>query len=498
MPQQAPYGDIFSAATPALDQLSNRLYADQKQREAKAAQVSQQLDANMQKEFANVRSKDTPDVINSYQKYKDLKKQLLFNKDIQHDPIKYNAVQQQANEALANTYGVINGSVQQKEKEKTLAAAHLAHPDEFADNFGDLLTAAQNTPVSKLQGHALGDLSNPETYAYKGSNTDFQKIGATAAGQPSIVYAPETPVDATGLQFKTTPYKYPNSPAKYYQSYMGALAEHKAGRDAGLAFDALTQDQKDYVDKAYNALTPDDWLKRTGSPTPQPLVPVNPNNKAEQFAIFQSKLHTISNEPEEQAPKFRTDEGKKFQMETNRQMKMEQIKHADAKDLALYKKDINPNDAELNNLWVDKYIQSIKDTPTGLTTKTIQNGKPVYEKNIPLDPVLSESLKKAGVSPISLTTMSDGRFRINYPVRDKEGNPVKTSTGTGAGGYAVDNSLSVPITEQQLAVALGKKNSTGKARGKEILNALNNAPTNPVNQQNAEKKAQELLKKYMP
>lgn len=477
MPEQrivGPYGDIFSAATPALDKLSNDLYAEQKQRQARQSQDNAALDNSMSKEFANVKAADVPLVIDSYGKYKEAKKKLLFDKDLQKDPKKYAQAQQEANELLANTYYTINGSREQKEKEKAWIAAHQAHPDSFDDNFGTLLSAAQKTPLSQLQSSQLGDLSNLDTYVYKGSNTDFQKIAKEAAGQPKAVYQAEAPVDATGLQTKITPYLYPNSPAQYLQSYMGALAQHKAGRDAALAWDSIPQEQKQYVDEAFDDLTPEQWQRRTGSTTPQKLIPANPENKAERFAIIQAKLHALSNEPKEGAPVFRTNEAKKFQMETDRQMKMQAIRQANAKDLVTFKKQIDPNDKELNNLWVDKVIQNLKeDAKSGPTVRLTQNGKVVHEKNIPLGPVLSSSLQKAGVSPLYMTMLPDGRFRVTYPLKDKEGNPVKISSGSNAGEYAIDETLSVPISEDELGISLGKKNVTGKQRDKEILNVIN-------------------------
>jgi hypothetical protein len=469
MPPTA-YGDIFQVQTPALDRYSQQLYAEQKQREAKAATENQQADAAMQKQFANVRSADVPDVINSWNKYKTLKTQMLSDKTLQKDPLKYAQAQQAANEALADTYSTINGSKDLKDLHKGLISAHAAHPDSFDDNFGTLMSTAQNLPLKQLKASKLGDLTNADTYAYKGSNTDFQKMGNAAAGQPKAVYQAEAPVDASGLQTKVTPYLYPNSPAQYLQSYMGALAQHKAGKDAAIAWDAIPQDQKEYVDKAYNALTPDQWLKRTGSPTPQQLVPSNPDNKAENFAIFQAKLHAISNEPKEGAPVFRTNEAKKFQMETNRQQVMERIRHADAKDLINYREAAKAAGPESNDLWVDKMIDHYDElADSGPTGRSVRSGKTVYEKDIPIDPILSKSLQKGGVSPISVRKTSDGKYFVSYPQLNDKGQPEKDPNSNV---WAVDNSLSGPISREQLALSMGAKNTTGKARSKEINSAL--------------------------
>lgn len=471
MPQQAAFGDSFLVQTPALDKLSNDLYIEQKQRQAKQAQDNAVLDNSMQKEFANVKAADVPLVIDSYGKYKEAKKKLLFDKDLQKDPKKYAQAQQEANELLANTYSTINGSREQKEKEKGLLAAHQAHPDSFDDNFGALLSTAQKTPLSQLQSHQLGDLSSSDTYAYKGSNTDFQKINKEAAGTAQNRYSDDVAIDQQGLQRLKTPYFSLNSPTQYYQSYMGALSQHKAGRDAAYAFDQLTPDQIEYVNKEYDALPADYWLKTTGSDKPQVLIPTNPGNKAEQFAIFQAKLHALHNVPEKRTSVPYTNAAKKFEMETDRMKQMEAMRHADAKRLIDYKKRIDPNDKELTGLWVDKVIENLKeDAKSGPTVRVTENGKVSHQKNIPLDPVLASSLQKGGITPLYMAHLPNGKFRVIYPLKDKEGNPLKLSSGD----YAIDESLSVPISEDQLGLALGKKNVTGKQRGKEILNVINN------------------------
>jgi hypothetical protein len=470
MPQQQAYGDAFIVQTPALDRLSAQLYTEQKQRQAKAEQDNAAADAAMQRQFQNIRSADVPDAINSWNKYKGIKIQMLKDKTLQKDPLKYAQVQQQANDALADVYSTINGSVAVKDLHKGLVSAHGAHSDSFDDNFGTLMGTAQNLPLKQLRNSKYGDLTNADTFAYKGTNTDFQKIGATAAGQPKAVYQAEAPVDANGLQTKVTPYLFPNSPAQYLQSYMGALAQHKAGKDAAIAWDAIPTDQKEYVDKAYNALTPDQWLKRTGSPTPQKLVPANPDNKAENFAIFQAKLHAISNEPKEGAPVFKTNEAKKLQLQNNQQMVMERIRHADAKDLINYREAAKAAGPESNDLWVDKMLDKYDEmADAGPTGRSVRGGKTVYEKDIPIDPILSKSLQKGGVSPISVRKTSDGKYYVAYPQLNDKGVPEKDPTSNI---WAIDNSLSGPISREQLALSMGAKNVTGKARAKEINSAL--------------------------
>lgn len=472
MASQAPFGDIFLVNTPSLDRVSQQLYAEQRQRQATQEKNAQMADQELQKEIGKIRSADTPEVINAYNNYKKLSQQALFDKSLSSNTQKRNQILQAAQLAKADLMQKAQQSQELLAQGKQLAMEHMKSPDQFADNFGDLISAYNKTPMSQLGKHKLGDLTNLDTYAYKGTNTDFGKLAASAAGQPKQVYAEEVPVDKTGLQTKITPYLYGNNPLQFRDQYLGALAQRRAGRDASIIWKSIPQQEKDTVNEAYAAIPPE-RLKKMGLPE-LPDLPTDTGNEALDMANFQAKKYALANEPKQGIPQFRTNEAKKFQMETDRQMRMKAIEKANTKELIDYRKSINPNDKELNDLWVDKYIQTIKEDAKD--TKPVEykyaGGKKIYEHDVPLDPTLASSLQKSGVTPTYLRITSDGKFRPIYIKTDKDGNPQGSS-----GRYAVDETLSVPISEEQLGVALGKKNVTGKARAKEIGSVLGKTPT---------------------
>src|SRR6478736_798526 len=180
----APYGDIFFVNTPTLDQLSNRMYQEQKMREAKQQQEGAMLDANIQKELGKIRSVDTPDVIQAYNDYKQGKKQLLFDRRLQNDPLAYNQLQQKVLQDYQKIFTIANGSSELKEFQKQKAADISRNPNAHDDNAGAMLGTLMQTPYSQARSHpAYGDLTNPDTYTYKGSNTDWSKIVNDAAGK---------------------------------------------------------------------------------------------------------------------------------------------------------------------------------------------------------------------------------------------------------------------------------------------------------------------------
>ena len=127
----APYGDIVFASTPTLDRWGQQLYAEQKMREARMQQENMALDANIQKELGKVRSVDTPDVINAYQQYKQLSKELMFNNSIRKDPLAYNQVKQAANSAYQNIFTTANQSAEAKELAKSMFQEKLKSPNDF-------------------------------------------------------------------------------------------------------------------------------------------------------------------------------------------------------------------------------------------------------------------------------------------------------------------------------------------------------------------------------
>lgn len=469
MAQQAPFGDAFLVQTPALDRMANQLYTEQKQRQLMYQKNAQVADESLQKEIGKIRSADTPEVLGAYENFKKLSQQALTDKSLQNDPIKRNQLLQQAQLAKANLMQMTADSQELLNQGKGLQSQYSRNPKEYSDDFGGLITAFNSTPMSQLSNSKYGDLRNPDTYRYKGTNTDFSKILTAAAGQPKQVHSNEAPVDQTGLQTKITPYTFGNTPMQFRDSLLGSLSQRQAGRDAEILWEKVPQTDRDAVDQAFAAVPQDKWVK-AGIPNPQDL-PTNTGNSAVDFANFQAKKYFLANEPKEGTPVFRTNEAKKFQMETDRQKTMERLRHADAKDLIDYKKRIDPNDKELNDLWVDKVIENLKeDAKSGPTVRVTENGKVSHQKNIPLDPVLASSLQKGGITPLYMAHLPNGKFRVIYPLKDKEGNPLKLSSGD----YAIDESLSVPISEDQLGLALGKKNVTGKQRGKEILNVINN------------------------
>lgn len=285
-----PYGNAFIIGTPHIDQLSNQLYQEQRQRELYQQQQQKALDDEFSKELIGVRRIDIPEVAKSYNDFKqaNIGVQKLGNKATPQDH--FNVLQ-----AKANMYSTISGSKQQKAMEQSIGSGLLSKPDNYEDNAHDNLIKSMNTPLSQL-----GELANHD-YSYKGSNTDFGKIFKEAAGTPKNSYTENTPMDKNGEQTLVTPYQYGSTPLQYHDYIIGALAKHGAGRDAADMVGKMEPSTIQTIQDEYNAI-PLDKFKKMGLDKPQDLT-INPSDsKAEIFAKHSAQLYALNNEPKAGKP----------------------------------------------------------------------------------------------------------------------------------------------------------------------------------------------------
>ena len=70
MPNGLPYGDAFIVGTPALDQLSNRIYAEHQQRELQRRQDNKMLDEEFSRNLSGIWDADIPELTQKYGEYK--------------------------------------------------------------------------------------------------------------------------------------------------------------------------------------------------------------------------------------------------------------------------------------------------------------------------------------------------------------------------------------------------------------------------------------------
>jgi hypothetical protein len=324
-----PYGDAYLVGTPAIDRMSQQLYAEQKQRELIRQKQGAALDEEFAKNVANVRDVDVPEITKRYGEWKTANQQLMKNKGGVPPEQQLDLLRKKA-----EIYKTINASKQGMEEEEEIRKGLMKDPDLFDDNAATYLAIRRKTPISGLGDYADAsgkpiNLADYNTYRYKGTNTDFSKIERDAAGTPKQVYQEETPLEG-GLQFKITPYMYGNTPMQFYQNYLGALSQRKAGRDAEAIASQLKPEMVETIQEQYRNISPDVW-KRMGVDKPQELVIAPDDSKAEKLAKHQAQLYALNNQPKQGTPVFRDNKKAIDDQNFRQQKEMEAIRDANAK-----------------------------------------------------------------------------------------------------------------------------------------------------------------------
>jgi len=302
-PERMPYGDIYIAQTPEIDRAVQEVARQNLLRQSFALRNSQALDNVFDKEFTKVRGVDTPDIMDSYQKYKQAKQQLLFNKNINSKS--YNDLQQQANEALADTMSKINASAQEKNNELQLLQAYKNPKNAplLADDFGDKLSARQSTPLSQLTNHPkYGDLTNYDNFLNHDA-FDFDKF-ISPYNKPVQRYesAPVYPDQNDKINGLKNKYLFGIAPQQEYSLLLNNNnpQAHRAAAKSGAM---INDDDFAHTVAAYNAITPDEWQKKTGSPIPQ-QINFHTDDPASKFYAYKAMNDFINTPLQTKTQKF--------------------------------------------------------------------------------------------------------------------------------------------------------------------------------------------------
>lgn len=464
MPDQVrpPYGDIFYVQTPTLDHWAGQLYQEQRIRQAKQQQEDAALDANIQKEIGKVRSVDTPEVIKAYQNYKGLKQKILFDKQLQKDPLAYNQAQQAANQAYQNIFSTANKSAELKDMSKQLTTDRVKNPNAYADDFGGKMNMLMNTPISGLMQNP--ELTNWDNYRYQGSNTDWSKIVNDAAGKTQKMEGQTTTLPG-GLQTSTPVYEFGNTPAQIKDNILGAMAVHQTGRDAAYTWDHLPEQDIANTVKEFQAIPKEDWQKM-GLQGPQDILPKNPDNKAENLASYYAMKHFIANRPRLVENKLQTNLKAVKDLDWARDQAMENMKFGHAKKLEADKQKTFDN-------WVvgywDKRIADAKaGPPSALVSPDFVGTKGAYK--IQLDNVAATALARNGSQPSEAYVTQEGKLLpIFYEYQkdyDANGKEIGTSIKRDANGNpVVDKEYSQPVDLDQAYLSMGYKGQTKKDLG---------------------------------
>src|ERR1700744_6183067 len=191
-PIQGAFGDIYRVETPNFDKAIAQIQQNYTDRRNYLQKENQNTEELLNKEMANVRSVDTPAIIDAYNDYKNSKQNQLFNRSIQTNPKAYAVAQMDANSKYANLMSMINKSSQYNQFGKEIAANRFAKPDNYSDDAGNMLSTFYQTPMDKLtsvnyKGKPI-DLTNADNWRYAGGNYNFVKLHLDSKGKDQIHY----------------------------------------------------------------------------------------------------------------------------------------------------------------------------------------------------------------------------------------------------------------------------------------------------------------------
>lgn len=469
MPDQyrlVPYGDAVIVNTPTLDNVAKQLYTQQQQRQVRQQHDNQALDQMLQKDLGRIRSVDTPEVVNGYNKVKAIKKQLLFDKNIVKDPLAYNKKQQELNDARVELNGVINGSAEIKEGNKAINSAHLKDPDAFDDNYGTMMATQMNTPLRDLKTHPVyGDLTNLDNYRYKGSNTNFNEKVTKIFDKKNKTIGKEEALDDKGIQFRSPVYEYGTGPAQVYEGLINSL-DHKTERDAAYKWKQLAPDVVQKIEDDYKAIPQSKW-EQMGLQGPQ-NIPLKGGSDAEKYMRVLAMQNAVNTNPRLVNYENRTSDKAKADYNFAQDKVMEGLRFG-------HQKQLKASEQKLVDNWIgDYWDKRISEAKAGQPSVYEDRDSPLGIKGahrIQMDNVSAKAFARNGVEPERLYVTQDNKILpVFYEYQedyDKEsGKKIGVSVKKGADGVpVVDKDLSVPVGLDQAYLSMGYRGQTKKALG---------------------------------
>lgn len=444
--RQQSYGNIFSVGTPYIDQLSNRIYADQKQREAYQQQQNKLLDDEFARNLTGIRDADIPELTKAYGDFKQARMQTLNKPSISPDQ------QLDVLRKKAGIYEIINKSKQQREWETAQGKQIITDKKRmYADDAHQQLINRINTPLSKINTDNDANL----LYKYYVPKLDKQIKDAKGTEQEVPVKLGQSKTDP--LKDDTEIYKAGNAPDKFANKLLEGVMSTNEGRNfSGLYNNKYDDAQLEDLKNRYAAKVNDPkFIKVYGEPKPLPATDTELGKAVgirtmEEFADMDIKPTKLKGEINDARA---TANRQKFAREEhtrslNAAIERQRIgfNHTDEKDA---KKQVE------NNQWIDGFIddgiEKSKNYP-------LIDGK----RTVPLDVVSGKAFQKGQIPASALQISDDGQtFTPVYPTYDASGNPTSEP----------NPSLTQPMDRNGIKLALGYKTLTKKDLGNTMKSA---------------------------
>lgn len=280
-----PFGDAHIISTPKTDrfvaQERERNFQDIRRKEEEVNDLDKQISSQL----GNILNQDIGELTQSWQQYKQAKKQLLFDKKLQSDPEAYAQKQIEVNQKLGNAMQIVGDSA----KRKQLLAAQLAdynkNPHKYEDDFYDRYKASLSLPTSKARLNP-----NVDNFVWNGPDMDFSKTLKDAAGNPRQLR--ENSV-VKGETTEYTPIIGTNDPITFKSKLDARNLDRKYQVTARKILQNMSQAEIDNINYQYANL-PKDKFENWGMDAPPNLEPQNPDDPAEVYNSILAKKHAIA------------------------------------------------------------------------------------------------------------------------------------------------------------------------------------------------------------
>lgn len=402
-PITQPYGDIAMMPTNKLDSAVNRIYAENKQREAKKAAELAAIDDDMNKEYGNIRSIDVPEFTEKWSKYKQLRQKVLYDKNLQKDPIAYQQAKRDADMALGEVYRHGNASKEVLQAEKNKDEWAKSHPYETSNDYDKHRLALRNTKVNDINNYQFGvdekgqpikrSLLDESLYVDNTPTYDWAKRAKEAEGVLNKgVYEERKALDKQGLQFEVVPYNYGATPEQFRLTLRSSLTDgdpkqnQSALKTASKLGAKISPQDYEAIQQQYLSIPPDE-LKRRGIKQLKPLP--TPENDADRYINFATMQNALARNAVRGESREKDNEAAKMAL----QHKYRQAEQEYARSL----RNLDQKEADLN---LEKYVGIMEDdaNKNGLYLSYPQGTNTVEGKEIKLsnDVATTLSINKDG------------------------------------------------------------------------------------------------------
>lgn len=423
-----PFGDAFIVGTPALDKLSDRLYAEQKQREAQQQRDAKMLDDEFAKNMAGIRDADIPDLTKAYGEYKLANMQGIKNKNITPEQ------QLDILRKKANVYDVISKSKAQREQEKAYGADIMKNPNRYIRDAHGKLIEVFKTPVSQIgDNDVFGGLK------YQGNVTSFQPLLQKAAGK--VIDMEDEIVDnPKQLQKDVTKVKRLNNANEYFDSLRSGIVGSQGADDFLRTFGNISPEAYQLTEQQYNQMMADPVMKKRFG-NPPDLPPTEELTDIEKAAKYMAMQHALINHPITEVGKSIPDYVARKEDAFNKELYKMRLRHGWQNDRDKQQQEYRVAlKYGLENKWLEDTFKDIEKTPTGVLYDKKANGTEEEVKVFPASSKFLKVFEKDGMVPDQVVQYKDGHLEgwiyQRYSAADekkdkthKEGEIIKEANG---------------------------------------------------------------------